>query len=168
MSWPVLWYVPYDSIRTLLGVSDEEGLLSDAFLGGELAEAALHRALKSVSSDLPGIYAAIRDIPASERTEEEQDLAGRVPTLAALAVARFAASALPMAARVISDGKASVARFADGPYRDTLARIEEDYQALRTEIAEACQALGVEAAPAGWTPTLLSAARASVDRVTAE
>jgi hypothetical protein len=166
--WPVLWYTSYDAIRGILGVSASEDLLLDADLGGDDAEASLHRDLVEIHSALPTTYAALRDTPCAERTAAQQSLLGRVTTLATLSVARTCSSALPMAAKTIGDGKASLTRFADGPYRDTLARIEDRFQIARTELAAAFAELTGEGAFTTSIPVLLRGAGAAIDRVTGE
>jgi hypothetical protein len=164
--WPVVWYTSYDAIRGILGVSAAEDLLLDADLGGEGAEAALHRDLVEVHVDLPATYAAIRDTPYAERSAVQHALLGQVASLATLSVARALSPALPMAAKTIGDGKASMSRFADGPYRDTLARIEERFQIARNELATTLAEVTGEGAFTVPTPVLLRAAGAAVDRVT--
>jgi hypothetical protein len=168
VTWPVLWYTSFDTIRATLGVSAKESFLTDAQVGGAGAEDALHVALTSISGDLPQTYADIQDIEHNQRTPAQRQLSSRVRAFAPLCVARYVATALPMAARVISDGKASVSRFSDGPYRDALAALETAYHVARDNLAAAVELLEGRPVPAPSSPTLLVGARASVDRVTGQ
>lgn len=166
MAWPVEWYTSFNSIRGILGVSDEEGALEDDYLGGDYVEASLHLALTALGSALPADFAAAKNVAYASRTEAQQTLALLVPMFAALAVARAVGPSLPMLAKTITDGKASFSRFADAPYKETLARVEAEYWTARSTLAETYAAITGGTSGSVAMPTFLVGAGASVDRVT--
>lgn len=166
MSWPVIWYTSYESVRAILGISDEEGMLEDADLGNEYVEASLHLALTGIGSTLPGDFQTVCDTPPASRTEAQTQLALIVPMFAALCVARQVGTSLPMSAKTLTDGKASFSRFADAPYKETLARIEAEYWVVRDILAAAYAVITGSSVTSMAMPTLLVAAGASIDRVT--
>lgn len=168
MPWPVIWYTSYDAIRSVLGVSDEEGFLEDADLDSEHLESVLHLALTGIGSTLPTEFLAVCGTPPVARTEAQANLALLVPLFATLCVARQVGVSLPMSAKTITDGKASFSRFADAPYKETLARLEAEFQVARTALASAYSTLTGAGGTPTVLPTLLAGAGASVDRVTNE
>lgn len=147
------------SVRAVLGVSDEE--LEDSTLEAEIYSLQLERNLRSISVTLPEDYAAARD--ASSPSAAETLLVSRVRIFSTLSVAYLVGSALPLlAAKDISDGKASTARFAGAPFESVLRRVGEDYAAAREEL----QAIAQPGLAVASTVSLLRAVGAAVDPVT--
>jgi hypothetical protein len=167
MAWPITQYTSCDSIRALLGVSNEE--MEDAELETEEYEGSLDIDLANIEAGLPALFQDTLDVAPSERTPLQQRFLYLTRNLAALHIARRAGSWLAMSAKTIGDGQATMSRFADSPYQTTLARIDQEYQSMRFSLASALAALDPEAsAPLSTLLTLLAGARASVDRVTGE
>lgn len=126
-------YMTYNDVRAALGVSVEE--LEDATIGLELYESAVDEDVLSVHSGLPGIYVGIMETVEADRTPQEQRLYKLTRLFATYSAARVVGQSLPMfGPKSISDGKATMSRFADSPYKDLLDRLDEQYASTRDRL----------------------------------
>lgn len=164
MPWPVDHYTSFAGIRAILGVSDEE--VEDETLALDIYEASLDLDLTDIGQPLPALFLTTSEIAPNTRTPTEQRFLHLTANLAALHVARQVGSSLPMLAKTITDGKASMSRFADAPYRLTLDRVEQEYWSTRFALKTAYATLSATSSPVTKIPTLLYGAGAATDRVT--
>lgn len=129
-------YCEPDEVRAALGVSDLE--LSDAVLNLPVYEIGLVRELNKVSVSLPVAFSVVSAIAEEARTDVAQALMDATRLFSVYAAARQVGVSLGiMAPKDVGDGKASLARFSDSPYRDTLARVETMYVATRASLLDA-------------------------------
>lgn len=138
-------YTTYDDIRSALGVSSDE--LEDATLGLESWESHLLFELEDVNATLPAAYAGVVAIPTASRTAAQAKFYRATRLFATLAVANALTAALPMfGPKDISDGKATVSRFADSPYRATVTKIKEQYGIAHSRLKQALAEMSSTAA----------------------
>lgn len=160
-------YCEPDEVRAALGVNDIE--LSDTVLNLPVYEIGLVRELNKVSVSLPVAFSLVSAIAEETRTDLQQALLDATRLFAVYAAARQVGVSLGvMAPKDVGDGKASVARFSDSPYRDTLARVEAVYLSTRADLLAALNAYG--STTLGTAPTvprtILMASGRSFDPVT--
>ena len=133
-------YTTYADIRAVLGVSDDE--LEDGTLALDLYSDYLTMELEDIHLDLPTEFTTVSAISEGSRTAAQQRFFQATKLFAPYAVANQLGSSLPMfGPKDISDGKATVGRFADSPYRTTLDRVKKDYDRLKLRLGEVYAAL---------------------------
>lgn len=156
----ILDYTTYDDIRAVLGVSTDE--LEDTTLDLEIYDSGLVLDLEDVDLGLSDAYLAL---PAT-RTATQDRFHRTVRMFAAYSVARQLTASLPMfGPKDISDGKATVTRFADSPYKETIKRVQAEFDRCRTRLEKAYAGLS-SGAYTLTIPTFLSVASPSTDPVT--
>lgn len=130
-------YTTYADVRGVLGVSDDE--LEDATLALALYSDHLLQEFDDVSTTLASDFATVAAItPESSRTAVQQRFYRLTRLFAAYAVAKQLGSGLPLfGPKDITDGKATVSRFADSPYRAVLKEVQNKYDELRIKLKEA-------------------------------
>lgn len=127
-------YTTYAEIRAALGVSDDE--IEDDTLALDLYSSALTADLKDVASGIPTQFETIANMTEDARTETQQDFFEATRLFATYSVAKQLASGLPLfSPKDMTDGKASFSRFADSPYRETIKRINEQFDRMRNRLA---------------------------------
>jgi len=153
-------YTTYADVRAALGVSDEE--LEDATLALESFAIGLKLDLEDVDLTLPAAYDAL---PAT-RTDAQERFYATARIFAMYAVARQLTTSLPLfSPKTVSDGKASIGRYADGPYKDVIKRVQAEYDRYRTRLEKAYAAMN----STGYTltiPTFISVVSPASDPVT--
>lgn len=126
-------YTSYAEVRAVLGVSPEE--LEDATLALAVYSAALTADIEDVNLGIPDQFAAVAAVAADSRTPDQVRFYDTVRLFATYAVARQLSSSLPLfGPKDISDGKASFSRFADSPYKATIAEVRNQFDRLRTRL----------------------------------
>jgi hypothetical protein len=129
-------YTTYDDVRSALGVSSDE--LEDVTLGLETWDHNLQFELEDINAGLPGAYATIVGIAAASRTPAQAKLYRATRYFSTLAVAYSLTASLPMfGPKDISDGKATVSRFADSPYRAVVSSVKSQYEIARDRLKDA-------------------------------
>lgn len=129
-------YCDLEEIRSALGVGDEE--LTDAVLNLPVYEIGLVRELTKVSASLPAAFSTCSAISEESRSDTQQALLDAIREFSVYSTARQVGVSLGiMAPKDIGDGKATVARFSDSPYRDTLARVDTMYAATKANLVDA-------------------------------
>lgn len=132
----IIDYTTYNDIRGVLGVSDEE--LEDVTVSLEVFVNGLEEDLEDINVGLPSLYQTVKAIDEASRTDAQRQFYRATRLFATYCVARQLGSALPMfGPKDISDGKASTGRFADSPYRETLKKIQAEYDRRRLKLEEA-------------------------------
>ena len=156
----ILDYTTYDGIRAVLGVSTDE--LEDATLDLEIYDSGLVLDLEDVDLGLSEAYLAL---PAT-RTATQDRFHRTVRMFAAYSVARQLTASLPMfGPKDISDGKATVTRFADSPYKEVTKRVKEGFDSARTRLEKSYAAL-TSASYTLTIPTFMSVVSPASDPVT--
>lgn len=129
-------YTTPSDIRALLGVSEDE--ISDATLSLEVYDAYLASELEDIGADLAATYSTVAVVPEAARTSAQKKFYRLTRLFSSYAAAKQLTTSLPMfGPKDISDGKATVSRFADSPYRDVVKRITQEYDRLKSLLAEA-------------------------------
>ena len=132
-------YTTYDEVRAVLGVSDEE--LGDGTLGLSVYSINLNTELDSIDSGLAAHYTIVKAL-SPPRTAAQQKFFEATSLFATYAVAKQLSSSLPLfSPKDISDGKASIGRFSDSPYKATIKSINEYYEKARQGLDTAYGAL---------------------------
>lgn len=160
-------YLQLAEVRAALGVNDIE--LKDAVLTLPVYEMGLVRELNKISTSLPAAFSSIAAKAAGVRTVAEAALYDATKLFSVYAVARqVGVSLASFAPKDVTDSKAGVSRFSGEPYKDTMARLDVMYSALRDSLVTAMGAYsGATATTPATTPfrTFVAAGR-GVDPVT--
>ena len=126
-------YCDYDEIRAALGVNDIE--LSDAVLRLPIYEIGLVRELNKVSTSLPVAFSTAANTAEENRTDLQQALIDATHLFSVYTVAKQVGVSLgAMVPKDVGDGKATLSRFSDSPYRDVMTRVEAMYNSVRTSL----------------------------------
>lgn len=132
-------YCDNSEVRSALGVNDLE--LKDTVLGLPVYEMGLVRELNKVSTSLNAAFSAIYQIAAQDRTANQSTLHDAVRMFSVYAVAKQVGVSLAnFAPKDVSDGKASVSRFATEPFDNVLRRVDEMYEELKIDLRQAYEA----------------------------
>lgn len=127
-------FTSYDDVRAAIGVSDEE--ISDETLGLPVYEQALLVEFDDIDLNLRSTFQVTvsKDTP----TEAEKRFIRACKLFSTYAVAQQLAASLPMfAPKSLGDGKASMSRFADSPYRDTVRKICTLFDKYKVHLSDA-------------------------------
>lgn len=160
-------YCELDEVRAALGVSDAE--ISDVVLSLPVYEIGLVRELNRVSTSLPVAFSTVSNIAEVSRSANEQALFDATRLFCVYACARQVGVSLgSMVPKDISDGKASLARFSDSPYKDVLERVDTLYSAVRKSLLDVVIAYtGAGTSSASTVPmTIFKASSRAYDPVT--
>ncbi len=160
-------YCSREEVRAALGVNDTE--LPDAVLDLPVYQIGLVRELNKISTSLPAAFSTVSAIAEESRTATQKELYEAVTFFCVYAAARQAGASLGvMAPKDVGDGKASISRFSDSPYKDALNRVDGQYSAAREWLVGALEAYqGSSTAIPSTTPfTFVVASPRSVDPVT--
>ena len=131
-------YTSYDEVRAVLGLNKKE--LKDDTLALSMYETIVAVELDDVAPNLNSEYLAI--INTTTSTDEQKDFAKLVKVFATFAIAKYLLTSLPMLApKDISDGKATLSRFSDSPYKETQERVTASYSLYRNKVSEAYNTL---------------------------
>ena len=123
-------YCEAAEIRAILGVNAIE--LPDVVLNLPIYTIGLMRELSKLSPSLPASFSAINAKALADRTPLEQALFDATRLFSPYASARqVGVSLASMMPKDVGDGKATISRFADAPYKETMARIEAMFNAAR-------------------------------------
>lgn len=160
-------YCDLEEIRAALGVGDLE--LSDAVLNLPVYEIGLVRELTKVSVSLPAAFSTCSAVSEETRTDAQQALLDAVRLFSVYSTARQVGVSLGnMAPKDIGDGKATLGRFSDSPYRDVLARVEQMYTSAKVGLLDSLNAYaGTTVGTASTVPfTIFKASTRATDPVT--
>jgi len=158
-------FTSYDDIRAALGVSSDE--ITDATLSLPLYEFNLASEFKQISLTLIADYEIQRETDHSTWSDVQQELHEAVYLFATYAVAKQLTASLPLfSAKEIGDGKASLVRYAQNPYRDTITKVEQAYDTFRSKLVAAYNAVQALTAPPMVVRSYLSVITPARDPVT--
>lgn len=164
-------FTTFEDVRAVLGVSVDE--LEDATLGLSVYEFDLKDELSEVSEDaIPGSdliadYSSAKAKAPADRTADEQRLIEYTRLFSTYAVARHLTAALPLfSPKEQTDGKASIVRYTQDPYKHTVSEIKARYERYRDRLIKAYSAAMSSAAPATVLRTYLSGSQPTSDPVT--
>lgn len=144
----LLTYTTYDDIRAALGVSSDE--IEDATLSLSLYELNLTSEFEDIDLTLEETYATVAAL--SSRTAVQDRFLQATRLFSTYAVAYQAATSLPLfSPKDISDGKATVSRYADSPYKEVIKRLEQLYGRYKARLEAA-----FSDATAGDAPSIVS------------
>lgn len=126
-------YCETAEVRAILGVNAIE--LPDAVLNLPIYSIGLMRELSKLSTSLPAAFLVIHAKTADARTALEQALFDATRLFSPYASARqVGVSLASMMPKDVGDGKATISRFADAPYKETMARVEAMFNAARSSL----------------------------------
>lgn len=133
-------YTTYDEIRASLGVSSDE--IEDTTLGLAMYSDYLDLELDDIDSDIASQFTTVKAIAEGSRTAAEARFYKATTLFAVYAVARQLTVSLPLfSPKDISDGKATLGRYADSPYRETIKRVKDEYEKFRVRLKDTFDAL---------------------------
>lgn len=158
-------FISYDDVRAALGVSEDE--ITDATLSLNLYEFNLVSELESISLTLITDYETQKGASPSTWTDAQTRFHQAVQLFSAYAVAKQATISLPMfGPKEQTDGKAALVRFAQNPYKDTIAAVLAKYEAFKVKLEAAYGALTSTDAPTTTTRPYFVVAVPTYDPVT--
>lgn len=150
-------FISYDEVRAALGVSQDE--IKDTTLSLNLYDFNLVSELESISLDLIAAYTAQVAATPSTWTAAQTRFVQATKLFAAYAVAKQLTVSLPMfGPKEQSDGKASLVRFAQDPYKATIASVVQQYETFKVKLAETFAAMQSTTATANVTREYFSVA----------
>jgi hypothetical protein len=159
----LLTYTTYDDIRAALGVSSDE--IEDATLSLSLYELNLTSEFEDINLSLESDYATVAAL--SSRTAVQDRFLQATRLFATYAVAYQATTSLPLfSPKDISDGKATVSRYADSPYKEVIKKVEQLYGKYRSKLEAALAANNAESAPSIALRTYMAVSIPDSDPVT--
>lgn len=157
-------YTSYAEVRAALGVSSDE--LPDAQLGYDMYDTGLLFELESIDAGLPAAYAVVAAKLVGARTAAEQRFYLTTRQFAVYATAVQLIPALPLiAAKTITDGKASITRDAAAPFKLTIEECRRKFSALSQALTDAYKGYGGSAAVAASPLPYMLAGAPSTDPV---
>lgn len=125
-------FIAYDSVRALLGVSSKE--LPDSVLSDPLYANRLKLELVDIDQAIEDKYATAQ----GETSEAAKSFVAAFDIFVVCAMGLFCLPALPMfSPKSVTDGKASFSRYSDSPYRETVSKLEAEYDKYRKELVDA-------------------------------
>lgn len=158
-------YISFDDVRAVLGVSSDE--IEDTTLSLDLYVFNLTAELEGISLTLIPDYDALQEVKETDRTDNDRRFDRALRLFCAYCVANQACGALPMfAPKEQSDGKASLTRFAQDPYKATIARISQQYEAAKAALAAAYGVLDAPSAPVATTRPYFVVSTPTYDPIT--
>jgi len=158
-------FTSFEDIRAALGVSAEE--IKDATLSLPLYVNRLRMDLESVSASTLTLHATLANVQPASQTEQQARFEIALQLFATYSVAKHLTISLPLfSPREITDGKASLSRYAQDPYRATIARVESEYDTLRQNLAAALAGAESVSAPTVSLRPWFSAVTPTPDPVT--
>lgn len=161
----LLDFTTYGDIRASLGVSSDD--ITDATLSLSLYESSLVAEIDDVDAGIADAYADLKDSDITTLERVEQRFVQAVRLFATYAVAKQLTAALPMfGPKEHTDGKASVTRFSNDPYKETVKKIEEQYGTFRQRLEASFKALSSSTAAAAPLRTYMTVSVPTSDPVT--
>lgn len=155
-------YTSFDDIRAALGVSIDE--ISDTTLSLNLFAFNLVSELEGISLGLMPYYEPLTQTIVTLDTDIR--FVQSVNLFSTYAVAKQACASLPMfSPKEQNDGKSSLVRFSLDPYKVTIGRISEQYEAAKTKLEAAFGATQNTGAPIATTRPYMSVASPTYDPV---
>jgi hypothetical protein len=157
-------YTTYEEIRSALGTNVDE--LPDATLALAMYAVSLQVELKQIGVALPATFATIKAIaPETNRSAAQQDVFEAVTMFAPYAVA-MQLTGLPLfSPKEITDGKATVTRYSDSPYKLAIAGCKAEYERWKMYLAEKYKILVPSDATTNSPPPLFGVAAPVSDPV---
>ncbi len=154
----VTLYASFDSVRAALGVAIKE--LPDAVLSTDIFSYFVQDELDGIAESLRPDFEAITP-PGS--SAEEVALYDAVRVFSAYAVAYRATDSLPLfSPKTITEGKASLSRHADSPYKQVVIEVRKAYIYYKKLLEELVDDVVITSVPA----TLMSTSSPDYDPVT--
>ena len=155
-----------DEARAALGANALE--LPDAVLSLPIYVIGLTRELSKVSPSLPGLFTAIAAKSEAARTPLESALHDATRLFSVYAVAKQVGISLAsMLPKDVGDGKATVSRFSDAPYKETMSNVESMFHTARASLLESLAAFTqTPTATASRVPVHFVAGNRSYDPIT--
>ena len=139
-------YISFDDIRAALGVSKDE--IDDATLSLDVYAFNHVSELEHVSPLILGVYAAQLLVTPTLWTPIQTRFFQSFTLFSAYAVAKQATISLPLfSPKEQTDGKASMVRYAQDPYKATITRVLQQYDAFKAKLIEVFNALQNTSAP---------------------
>lgn len=140
-------YISFDDVRAALGVSLDE--ISDTTLSLDLYDFNLVSELESVSLTLIADYAVQKESAPDTWSAIQKRFHQAVRMFSAYAVAKQATVSLPMfSPKEQTDGKASLVRFSQDPYKATIAAVLAQYEQTKARLEAAYGAVTSVGTPA--------------------
>jgi hypothetical protein len=131
-------YTSCNDIRAVLGVTSDE--LDDTTISLDVYRFNLDSEFEDIHLSLKSSFATVKAVAELTRSETEERLYRTVNMFATYAVARQLLGALPLfSPKEITDGKAGMSRYASDPYKETMKRVEKQYETARARCSKALE-----------------------------
>lgn len=157
-----------DQVRSTLGVTAEE--LSDTTLDYEIYGENLRLELDLIQDNNGSLIEAfedILDVAESSRTASQAQLYRAVVLFAPYPVALHLETAAPLfTPKMITDGKASVTRHSESPFKDVFDRCRQNYERYRQHLLKAWATYNSSSETTATLPQLLRVVTPATDPVT--
>jgi hypothetical protein len=128
-------YCDYDEVRAALGVGEIE--LPNTVLSLPVYEIGLVRELNRVSVSLPVAFSTCSNKAEESRSDNEQALVDAVRLFSVYTLAKQVGVSLgSIVPKDIGDGKATLSRFSDSPYKEVMKNVEAMYAAVRVSLVD--------------------------------
>lgn len=158
-------FTTYAECRAALGTNDQE--IDDGVLTLPMYVLGFIADLEDVSDTLQADYVVIAALNDNVRTVPQQAVYDAVRLFAPYSVAGLLASSLPLfSPKQVTDGKASMTRYADSPYKEAIKDAKAKFDRFRARLnAKYAIFKSTTAAAAGALP-LLRVSSPSTDPIT--
>jgi hypothetical protein len=160
-------YTSFNDIRAALGVSSEE--IEDATLSLDLYEFGLISDLDEVDQGdlIQAEFAAVKLVEEGVRTAAQSKFFRAMTLFCTYSVARELTTSLPLfSPKEHTDGKAAFNRYADNPYKETIAAVRSGYERYKTRLIAAYAGLNPAVATVTSVIPLMTVSSPSSDPVT--
>ena len=132
----VITYTSYDEVRAVLGLNDEE--LTDKTLSLDVFEHGLIDDFYDININFQTLHETISS--SANPTPLEARILRLSSLFATYSVARQVSGSLSMLApKAYADGKASASRFSNDPFKETIKRIQDQYELVRSRLTSALE-----------------------------
>lgn len=156
-------FTTFNDIRAVLGVSSDE--IEDATLSLDIFELNLTSELEDIGLALVSDYSTVAELTTRTAVQERFYQATRL--FSAYAVAFQATGSLPLfSPKDISDGKATVSRYADSPYKEVIKKVTAQYEKFKLKLEKAYADFGSNSAPSRTVLPFFNVASGARDPVT--
>lgn len=158
-------FTTFNDIRAALGVSEDE--IEDATLSLQVYEFSLVSEMEDINESLISGIATVREIDPGQRTAVQTRLIQTATLFATYSVARHLTTSLPLfSPKDITDGKASISRYAANPYKDVIDRVERLFERFKARLAEVYASYSSQSVTASVARTYFAKSTPSTDPVT--
>lgn len=158
-------FTTFNDIRAALGVSSDE--LEDTTLSLDVYDFHLAAEFDDMVVSPVEHYLSIKDNDPEQMSNVEARFFRAMRLFSTYSCARQLLTSLPLfSPKEISDGKASMTRFTTDPYKETIKRVEAEYEKSTTRLAQALALFTSQNAPTQFARIMFLGVPSTTDPVT--